>query len=58
MIVHSPLPPAARKADLWRTYAELPDSVHTLLADALAQHMIAASPDVFAMLLGEAGASV
>ena len=58
MIVTGELPTTtAEKADLWRTYAELPDMPHTLLADSLAQYLIAVSPATFARLLAEAVAA-
>lgn len=58
MILTGELPTTtARKADLWRTYAELPDMPHALLSDAVAQYLIAVSPDTFARLLEEAVAA-
>lgn len=58
MIVTGELPTTtAQKAELWRTYAELPDMPHALLADAAAQYLIAVSPGTFARLMSEAQAS-
>lgn len=58
MILSGELPTTtAEKAELWRTYAELADMPHTLLADAMAQYLVAVSPATFARLLSEAQAS-
>ncbi|MDR7253752.1 hypothetical protein J2X46_002742 [Nocardioides sp. BE266] len=58
MITTGELPTTtAQKAELWRTYAELPDMPHALLSDALAQYLIAVSPTTFARLLSEAVAN-